>query len=61
MTWQGLKERHPVLFEKAKGYETHSGRDYTWADGRSLDDVEKTARRILKAKSDETGCAICHL
>ena len=41
--WQGLKERHPALFERAKAYETRSGRDYTWVDGRSLDDVEKTA------------------
>ncbi|ACL55671.1 phosphoadenosine phosphosulfate reductase family protein [Methylobacterium nodulans] len=59
--WQGLKERHPNLFERAKTYETHSGRDYTWVDGRSLDDVEKMSRRTLKAKSDEDGCAICHL
>jgi 3'-phosphoadenosine 5'-phosphosulfate sulfotransferase (PAPS reductase)/FAD synthetase len=59
--WQGLKERHPALFDKAKTYETASGRDYTWVDGRSLDDLEKMKRRTLKAKSDEQGCAICHL
>ena len=59
--WQGLKERHPSLYDKAKTYETKSGRDYTWVDGRSLNDVEKMSRRTLKAKSDEAGCAICHL
>lgn len=59
--WQGLKERHPELYDKAKAYETHSGRDYTWVDGRSLDDVERMSRRALKAKSDDAGCAICHL
>ena len=59
--WQGLKERHPALFERAKTYETRGGRDYTWVDGRSLEDVEKMSRRTLKAKSDEAGCAICHL
>ena len=57
----GTKERHPGLYEKAKTYETGSGRDYTWVDGRSLDDVERMSRRTLKAKSDDAGCAICHL
>ena len=59
--WQGLKERHPALFERAKTYETGSGRDYTWVDGRSLSDVERMSRRALKAKVDDAGCAICHL
>ena len=60
--WQGLKERHPELYEKAKTYESgKNGRRYTWVDGRSLDDVEKMPRRGVKAKSDEEGCAICHL
>lgn len=60
--WQGLKERHPGLFEKAKTYESgRNGRRYTWVDGRSLDDLEKMPRRALKPKSDEEGCAICHL
>jgi len=60
--WQGLKERHPELYAKAKAYEaTASGRKYTWVDGRSLDDLEKMPRRAVKAKSDEEGCAICHL
>lgn len=59
--WQGLKERHPDLFERARTYETHSGRNYTWVDGRSLEDVAKMPRRSLKSKSDDAGCAICHL
>ena len=59
--WQGLRERHPELYEKAKTYETGSGRDYTWVDGRSLADVEAMSRRTVKAKSDDAGCAICHL
>ena len=60
--WQGLSERHPNLFEKAKAYEKKSEtRGYTWVDGRSLEDVERLPRRTLKSKSDEEGCAICHL
>jgi hypothetical protein len=60
--WQNLKERHPELYEKAKAYEKgRNGRNYTWVDGRSLEDVEKMPRRAVKAKSDEDGCAICHL
>jgi 3'-phosphoadenosine 5'-phosphosulfate sulfotransferase (PAPS reductase)/FAD synthetase len=60
--WQGLRERHPDLFEKAKAYEeTSSGRGYTWVDGRSLADVARMTRREMKPKSDDAGCAICHL
>ena len=60
--WQGLNERHPDLFEKAKAYERErNGRRYTWVDGRSLDDVAQMPRRKLKQKSDDDGCAICHL
>jgi 3'-phosphoadenosine 5'-phosphosulfate sulfotransferase (PAPS reductase)/FAD synthetase len=60
--WQGLKERHPELFDKAKAYETHgNARKYTWVNGRSLADLEKMPRRAMKPKSDEDGCAICHL
>ena len=59
--WQGLKERHPDLFEQAKGYEQQQdGRGYTWVDGRSLDEVAAMPRRSIKAKADD-GCAICHL
>jgi 3'-phosphoadenosine 5'-phosphosulfate sulfotransferase (PAPS reductase)/FAD synthetase len=60
--WQGLRERHPELFEKAKTYESgRNGRRYTWVDGRSLSDVERMPRREMKPKSDDDGCAICHL
>ena len=60
--WQGLNERHPGLYEQAKAYEGgKNGRKYTWVDGRSLDDVAKMPRRAVKPKSDEEGCAICHL
>lgn len=59
--WQGLKETHPGLFEKAKAYEKDvDGKKYTWASGRSLKDVEtlKERRELLE---DGEGCAICHL
>ena len=60
--WQGLQERHPDLFEKAKAYEEKSStRQYTWVDGRSLDDVARMPRRSLKHDPDAAGCAICHL
>ena len=60
--WQGLKERHPELFEKARAYEQKSSeRQYTWVDGRSLEEVERMPRRELKQDSDGPGCAICHL
>ena len=60
--WQGLKDRHPELFERAKTYEEQQdGRNYTWVDGRSLEEVETMPRRSLKAKSEGDGCAICHL
>ena len=59
--WQGLKDQHPELFERAKGYEKQQdGRGYTWVDGRSLDEVAEMPRRSVKAKGDD-GCAICHL
>ena len=60
--WQGLKEHHPNLFESAKEYEKgKNGRKFTWVDGRPLEQVEKMPRREIKPKSDEDGCAICHL
>jgi hypothetical protein len=59
--WQGLKERHPELYERAKAYEVMKrGRKYTWHDGRSLEDIERMPRRAIRAKDDE-GCAVCHL
>ena len=60
--WQGLKERHPNLFENAKEYENKSGaRQYTWVDGRSLEHVAQLSRRTLKHEPDAPGCAVCHL
>lgn len=60
--WQGLKERHPDLFEKSKRYEKiEKGRAYTWSQGRSLADVEKMERRAVSSIDDLEGCAICHL
>lgn len=61
--WQGLKEKHPELFETAKKYEkTKGNKKYTWVQGRSLDDIEKLEKRYDVADMDETeGCAICHL
>lgn len=61
--WQGLKEQHPELFEKAKQYEkAQNGKAYTWVDGKSLGDIEKMERRMPLPQLDEAeGCAICHL
>jgi len=60
--WQGLKEHHPDLFEKAKEYETgKNGRKFTWNEGKTLDEIANMPRRKVKQKSDEDGCAICHL
>lgn len=60
--WQGLMERHPVLYEKAKAYEQgQNGRKFSWVQGRTLEEIEKLPRRKVKQKSDEEGCAICHL
>jgi 3'-phosphoadenosine 5'-phosphosulfate sulfotransferase (PAPS reductase)/FAD synthetase len=57
--WQGLKERHPDLFELAKEYEEGS---FTWVDGRTLDDIAAQPRRETIPAPDLTdGCAICHL
>jgi len=61
--WQGLEEQHPELFEKAKDYEkVKNGKQYTWVDGKSLDDIQHMERRMPLPQLDETeGCAICHL
>lgn len=60
---QGLKERHPELFEKAKTYEKTTGpKKFTWVEGRSLSDLEKIQERYNVQDMDEAdGCAICHL
>ena len=60
--WQGLREEHPDLFEKAKSYEkVEGGRRYSWVDGRSLDQVEAMPRRDHPTGDDLDGCAVCHL
>lgn len=61
--WQGLKERHPDLFEKAKQYEKTSGSNkYTWCEGRTLTDIENLPIRYEIQDMDEAeGCAICHI
>ena len=39
-----LRERHPDLFDLAKGYEKVD-QGYTWAQSESLDDLERPERR----------------
>lgn len=57
--WQGLKEHHPELFEKAKAYESPGN---TWVQGRSLESIEKLETRYeVPDVEDLDGCAICHL
>lgn len=62
--WQGLKERHPELFEAAKTYELAkaNGRRFTWSQARSLEELEKLRERYETPTGEpEDGCAICHL
>ena len=61
--WQGLKERHPELFEKAKQYENRSGSaNYTWVERRSLAEIEQlSTKHEIKDMDDTDGCAICHI
>jgi 3'-phosphoadenosine 5'-phosphosulfate sulfotransferase (PAPS reductase)/FAD synthetase len=61
--WQGLLERHPELFEQAKGYEkVENGKSYTWTDRRSLKDIEALEERYEVPRGEGLeGCAICHL
>ena len=62
--WQGLKERHPDLFEFAKTYEkpTPSGRRFTWSQTRPLEELEAIAERHQAPLGEpDDGCAICHL
>ncbi len=57
--WQGLKERHPDLFEKAKEYEKDG---FTWVSGRTLDEIAALPKREpIPAAETTEGCAICHL
>ncbi len=57
--WQGLKERHPEWFERAQAYEKE---DFTWVEGRTLDEIAARPRRDpIPAPDQADGCAICHL
>ena len=42
--WVRLRERHPDLFELAKGYEKEE-QGYTWAQSESLEELERPERR----------------
>ena len=60
--WQGLKENHPDLFEKAKEYEQAAKeRHYTWVKGRPLVQLEGLPRRAAPSIEEIEGCAVCHL
>lgn len=61
--WQGLKERHPELFEKAKNYEKiKNNKQFTWRQGQSLESIESIRKRYdVPSGEDADGCAICHL
>lgn len=49
--WVGLLERHPELFEKAKGYEKVE-KGYTWAEGESLEELSNP-KRVEQIKAEE--------
>ena len=61
--WQRLQEEHPELFRKAMEYEkTVNGKQFTWVEGRTLEEISKLEKRYPVQNVDETsGCAICHL
>lgn len=45
--WVGLKERHPELFEQAKGFEKFdetTGKRFTWSAKESLEELERPER-----------------
>jgi hypothetical protein len=60
--WQGLKERHPDLFARAKAYEKNDGpRSFTWVAGKTLDTISAMPRKSITPLNETEGCAICHL
>lgn len=60
--WQGLKREHPDLFEKAKSFERVEGsKQFTWCQGRTLDDIAELPARDVLQMDETEGCAICHL
>jgi len=45
--WVGLRERHPILYQLAKGYEKVdpvTSERYTWSEKESLSDLEDPGR-----------------
>jgi len=60
--WQNLKKHHPDLFEKAKEYERRIGtKQFTWVDGKTLDEVVAGKQKAIQPVDETNGCAICHL
>jgi 3'-phosphoadenosine 5'-phosphosulfate sulfotransferase (PAPS reductase)/FAD synthetase len=61
--WQGLKEYHPSLFEKAKQYEKIEGdKMFTWNGDYSLDEIECKIIKYNVSRNDEVeNCVACHL
>lgn len=61
--WQRLREEHPDLYERAKAYERTEGKkQFSWIDGRTLEDLERDPRRYPILHPEESdGCAVCHL
>ncbi|MCA8914672.1 MAG: phosphoadenosine phosphosulfate reductase family protein [Planctomycetes bacterium] len=60
--WQGLKREHPDLFEKAKSFEKTVGdKQFTWCQGRNLEEIASLPERDHMPADEADGCAICHL
>jgi len=61
--WQRLKDEHPDLFAQAKKYEqVKGGKQFTWVEGKTLDDIAQLEKRYpLPMADEEEGCAVCHL
>jgi 3'-phosphoadenosine 5'-phosphosulfate sulfotransferase (PAPS reductase)/FAD synthetase len=61
--WQGLKENHEELFEKACSYEKQvDGKRYTWVQGRRLVDIANLTKKYpVMLPNEADGCAICHI
>jgi len=62
--WQGLKEHHPDLFEKAMAFEGEKpdGQGYyTWCEGKTIDEIVSQDKKNILPIDETDGCAICHL
>ena len=53
--WVGLFEKHPKLFEKALQYEKNSGKNFTWCQDMSLEELKQpeTISKIKKKYQDK--------